>query len=257
MGSARRVLAACSTAVLLSGSMVVASPVPSAAANAIAHRPRVAVSTSEVGWASSNWSGYAITGSFTSVTGSWIVPSAAPTKGNTYSSDWVGIDGFKNSNLIQTGTESDYSNGAARYGVWWEILPAAATFITSMTIHPGDHMSASIKKGSGSTWTISITDNTTGQSFSTQKSYSGPGTSAEWILEAPTVGGHQALLAHYSSPDKFDPGTANGANPHLTASDGGVLIQRNRQVSTPSNPDSDTDGFNMAYGSTAPAPPSS
>ena len=35
------------------------------------------------------------------------------------------------------------------------------------------------------------------------------------------------------------------------------MIQRNRQVSTPSAPDGDTDGFNMAYGSKAPAAPGS
>ena len=66
-----------------------------------------------------------------------------------------------------------------------------------------------------------------------------------------------ATLAHYSSPDTFDPGTANGGNPGLTAADGGVMIQRNRQVSTPSVPDGDTDGFNMAYGRSAPPAPGS
>jgi len=118
-------------------------------------------------------------------------------------------------------------------------------------------MSASITKGSGSTWTISITDTTTGAGFSTQKTYTGPGTSAEWIEEAPSVGGRVATLATYSSADTFDPGTANGGNPHLAAADGGVMIQHSQQVSTPSAPDGDTDGFNMAYGSAAPAPPSS
>ncbi len=223
----------------------------------IAHRPRQAIGVHETGWASSNWSGYAITGTtYTSVTGEWDVPSVSATKSATYSSDWVGIDGFNNSSLIQTGTEADYYNGSAHYGAWWEILPAPATFV-SMTVQPGDHMQASIVKGSGGTWTITLTNVTRKQTFTTQKSYSGPGASAEWILEAPTVGGRQATLAHYSSPDTFDPGTANNGNPKLVANDGGVLIQKHKQVSTPSIPDSDTDGFNMSYGATAPSPPSS
>ncbi len=255
MGKARRVLAAISAAALLSSSLAPLNPAVAGAV--IAHRPRVAATTYQAGWASSNWSGYAITGSFSSVTGSWVVPSVLATKSATYSSDWVGIDGFNNSSLIQTGTESDYYSGSAHYGVWWEILPAAATFISSMTVHPGDVMAATITKGSSGSWTIKINDTTTGQGFSTTSTYTGPGTSAEWVLEAPTVGGRLATLAHYQSPDLFDPGTANGANPLLTASNGGVMIQKSRQVSTPSNPDSDTDGFNMAYGSTAPAPPSS
>jgi hypothetical protein len=35
------------------------------------------------------------------------------------------------------------------------------------------------------------------------------------------------------------------------------MVQKGAQVSTPSNPDTDTDGFNAAYGSSPPAPPSS
>lgn len=231
---------------------------PALAAGAIFHHPRIqAGSVRNAGWSSSNWSGYAKTGSYTSATANWVVPAAAKTKKPSYSSAWVGIDGFNNSSLIQTGTESDYYNGSAHYGAWWEILPAAETVISTITVHPGDHMSASVTKGSGNTWTITITDNTTGKSFSTQKSYSGPGTSVEWVEEAPTVGGHVATLANYSSPDTFDPGTANGGNPGLTAADGGVMVQQHKQVSTPSVPDGDTDGFNMSYGSVAPAPPSS
>src|SRR5437588_77399 len=95
-----------------------------------------------------------------------------------------------------------------------------------------------------------------GHSFSTTKLYAGPQTSAEWIQEAPTVNGTQAKVAHYST-FPFDPGTVNGANPHLSSSNRGVMVQSGHQVSTPSSQDSDTDGFRMAYGATAPSPPSS
>jgi hypothetical protein len=183
------------------------------------------------------------------------VTAVASSRKATYSSEWVGIDGYNNSSLIQTGTESDYHNGSAHYDAWWEILPAAETVIP-MTVKPGDVMTASITQGAGSSWTITITDTTTGKSFTTIKTYTGPQTSAEWIEEAPTVGGRVATLANYRL-STFDPGTVNGGNPLLTASDGGVMVQKGLQVSTPSNPDQDTDGFNAAYGATAPAPPSS
>jgi Peptidase A4 family len=233
-----------------------------AAAESVMHKPRIPVEaprgTTHSGWASSNWSGYALSGSgYTSVSGSWTVQAVTAGHGSSYSSQWIGIDGFNNSNLIQTGTESDFVNGAARYDAWWEILPAAETVIPSMTVHPGDHMTASVVKGSGSSWTITIKDDTTGASFSTVKTYTGPQTSAEWIEEAPTVGGHVATLANYGLTT-FDPGTINGsASPNLSATDSGIMVQRNRQVSTPSNPDRDADGFNMEYGSTVPAPPQS
>jgi hypothetical protein len=248
---------AATTAAVLSGSMFLTALAPAAAA--VVHHPRIAARpVANAGWASSNWSGYAKTGTYTSATAAWVVPTIARSTKPTYDSQWVGIDGFNNSNLIQTGTETDYYNGSAHYGAWWEILPAAETVITTITVHPGDHMTASITKGSGSSWTITIKDVTTGKSFTTVKTYSGPGTSAEWIEEAPSVGGRIATLAHYSSPDTFDPGTVNGGhNPALTAADGGVMVQKSHQVSTPSAPDGDTDGFNMSYGSVAPAPPGS
>ena len=255
MRIAVRASAAVTAALILGGSAL--GPATAGAA-AVYHHPKVsAAAVRNAGWASSNWSGYARTGAYTRVTGSWVVPSVASSRKATYSSQWVGIDGFTNGNLIQTGTEADYYNGAAHYAAWWEILPAAETVIPSITVRPGDHMTASITKGSGSSWTIRITDTTTGKSFSTVRTYRGPGTSAEWIEEAPSVGGRTASLARYSSPDRFDPGTTNGRNPGLTAADGGVMVQKGVQVSTPSRPDSDTDGFNMAYGATAPAPPGS
>jgi hypothetical protein len=231
-----------------------------ARSRAVFHHPRIPVPgppNRAAGWASSNWSGYAIPGSgFNSVTGHWTVTSAAPSRKATYSSEWVGIDGYNNSNLIQTGTEADYSSGSAHYSAWWEILPAAETRISSITVKPGDAMTASITKGSGSSWTITITDATTNQSFTTVQNYTGPQTSAEWIEEAPTVGGRVAPLANYGKAT-FDPGTANGKNPGLTASESGAMVQKGVQVSTPSNPDTDTDGFNAQYGSTVPAAPSS
>ncbi|HEX9343028.1 MAG TPA: G1 family glutamic endopeptidase [Actinomycetota bacterium] len=228
------------------------------AAPAIFHTPRIAslANTINASWASGNWSGYAKTGAYHSATARWTVPTAARTARPTYSSSWVGIDGFNNSNLIQTGTEQDYFNGSAHYAAWWEILPAAETVIPSITVHPGDVFTASVSQNSGTSWTIRITDTTTGATFSTTRTYTGPGTSVEWIQEAPTVGGAIARLAHYGQAT-FDPGTANGANPALAATDGGVMIQNNRQVSTPSNPDTDTDGFNAAYGATTPSPPGS
>jgi hypothetical protein len=241
----------------------VASGLPS-----VANRPRITQRPpghgggggASFGWASSNWSGYAVTGGpYTAATGSWTVPTVNATPGSTYSSSWVGIDGFNNNNLIQTGTEQDYYAGAAHYYAWWEILPAAETVITTMPVAAGDHLSASISKNVDGSWTISITDANDALTFTTVQTYRGPGASAEWIEEAPTVGGHIASLAHYGS-SVFDNGTVNGAFPALVTADGGVMIQPRGQVSTPSTPDTadpSPDGFNVAYGAVSPPAPSS
>lgn len=211
-------------------------------------------------WQSSNWSGYATTAHapYSSVTANWKVPAVSPTKGGSYSAAWAGIDGFNNNSLIQTGTEQDYYSGAAHYTAWW--TTSAQNFAEQVIAHPvaaGDVMSATIDQVSGTNWTMTLSDSTEQWSFTKNVTYSGPGASAEWIMEAPTVGGRIAPMANYASPLTFDPGTTNGVNPALVASDGGELVQGHpaRPVSVPSVPDSDTDGFNVSYGSAIPATP--
>ncbi|HWC83186.1 MAG TPA: G1 family glutamic endopeptidase [Pseudonocardiaceae bacterium] len=196
---------------------------------------------------SGNWSGYAETGSgYTSAEATWTVPSVSASSSDTYSSAWVGIDGDGNSNLIQTGTEADYTGGSAHYNAWWEILPAAETPIDSMTISPGDSMTASVAQDSGSTWTINIADNTTGQNFSTQQQYGGSGGSVEYIQEAPEINGNIAQIADFSTFD-FSNLKVNGNSPGLTSDDEILLVQNGTTYSTPSAPNSSGDGFSVSY----------
>jgi hypothetical protein len=145
--------------------------------------------------------------------------------------------------------------GHAFYQAWWEILPAPETPIPSMRVHPGDAMTVSITRGFPK-WTITVSDATTGKSFTTTEGYSGPMTSVEWIQEAPTVGRHVATLAPDSTAI-FDAGTVNGAGPGLTNSEAGAMFKGRHQISTPSARDSDADGFAVAHGSVAPPTPSS
>jgi hypothetical protein len=253
----------------------------------ITHAPRVAVAHGvHQTWAALNWSGYAETGHFTGVTSTWTVPSVSPSTLPTYSSAWIGVDGFSNNNLIQTGTEEDYYNGAPHYNAWWEILPAFETAISN-PVTPGDRMSASIYEtstqvstggrgfhhGSQTLWVITISDLTHPWTFKTTQGYSGPGTSAEWIMEAPEVGGKIATLAHYTvSPPAYTGDFDNAGvltsvvpagvtSPTYThaglnyANDSGVMLQNNVQVSTPGNPDSALTAFNAGYGAAMPSTP--
>jgi hypothetical protein len=213
-------------------------------------------------FASTNWSGYALQGTSTtyhSITGAWAVPTITPSSSATYSSHWIGIDGFSNSHLIQTGTEADSQNGTTTYDAWWEILPKPETVIPSMPVHPGDQFTASITKKSGSNWVIKITNITQNVSFSITKSYSGPGTSAEWIVERPEVGGTIAPLANYGTVTFNKRDTVNGGNPNLSYATDSIEMLANDNttvISTPSTVNAEGNGFRTAYGSTAPAPPS-
>jgi hypothetical protein len=159
-----------------------------------------------------NWAGLVETGSssYTSVSASWTVPTVQPSENLKVSATWIGIDGFNNQHLIQTGTEQDTSGGVTSYDAWWEILPAPETPITTITVSAGDVMSASITQDSPGThstpgtWTITITDETTGKGFTQAFAYGGsdgqPANSAEWIEEQTGVS-PQAPLADFGTAD--------------------------------------------------------
>jgi hypothetical protein len=143
---------------------------------------------------SENWSGYAVTGSsFTQVTGSWIVPAVnCSSAGNTYSAFWVGIDGYSSSSVEQTGTESDCSGESPVYYAWYEFYPHPSIVIQSLPVSPGDVVQAEVSY-SGGEFTISISDVTTGKSYSkSAKVADAKRTSAEWIAEAPCCTGRGA-----------------------------------------------------------------
>jgi len=111
---------------------------------------------------SANWAGYAqsaVKGTFTSVTDTWDVPTVTTERGSQYSSDWVGIDGFTDRQLVQAGTNADNVNGVAEYSAWTEILPAASVPLP-MTIAPGDSITTVVKEIAANTWLMQVTDNT-------------------------------------------------------------------------------------------------
>jgi peptidase A4-like protein len=162
-----------------------------------------------------NWSGYAVTGSeFTFAKGSWHVPQVDCTKTpNTYSAFWVGIDGYSDSTVEQTGTASDCVGTTPNYYAWYEFYPAGSVVI-SMPVKPGDVMGGSVTYSNGE-FTIGLHDHTTGAEFSVTKAVSGAKRqSAEWIAEAPccTSGGSILPLAdfvraNYGEDNNSDPGT--------------------------------------------------
>ena len=154
-----------------------------------------------------DWSGYSVASSLknpqptvTAVSGTWTVPSLTVTPGFSYSASWIGIGGQFDQTLIQTGTEHDITNGQENYSAWYEILPASPVYLT-MSVSPGDTITASIKlqDATTNTWSISIRDTTNGQSYQTNVQYDSSMQSAEWIVERPTVGNRIGLLSDFGS----------------------------------------------------------
>ncbi|HEX4176547.1 MAG TPA: G1 family glutamic endopeptidase, partial [Acidimicrobiales bacterium] len=219
-----------------------------------------ALTNGPLNW-SSNWSGAIESGPsnvFTGVGGNWVVPAVQASATNEASASWIGIDGVTSSSLIQTGTAQNSGPGwgGTQYDAWVELLPGAPGIIGNSSgpapVAPGDVMSASIVEGSPNIWTITIGDATQGWSFSQPFSYSTPGTTAEWIEEAPTVNGSVSALAHYGSTTFTNLGNA-GSNlasavfyPTYLLSPSGAI------VSYPADFNSSTDSFSVFYGSPQP-----
>ncbi len=138
---------------------------------------------------SSNWSGYddSTDGPFTSVIASWTQPPVRPAGATfTDAAFWVGLDGDNSDTVEQIGTEG-YSEGVVGYDAWFEMYPAAPVTI-GMAIHPGDLMTASVTQSGVATFTLALTDQTTGKSFQTVQMMSVVPqlASAEIIAEAPS-----------------------------------------------------------------------
>jgi hypothetical protein len=154
--------------------------------------------------ASLNWAGYADAapaGSVTYVAGTWVEPAVAcSAQGTQYAAFWVGIDGFNSNTVEQTGTLAQCSHGVAKYSAWWELYPLnSIQTIGSITVHPGDSISASVAYSTAG-FTMAIKDVTTGKSFSTAGTQSGTSrSSAECIAERPSVERSLTSLADFGT----------------------------------------------------------
>jgi len=170
-----------------------------------------------------NWSGYVAAtsisqpkaNSVTAVSGSWIVPTVTgPSTGSYYSSVWVGIDGWGNSTVEQLGTEEDLVNGSPVYRAWWEMYSSGKgqpeQVITSMNVMPGDSITASVQYitsgAHAGQFYLSIVDNSRANDafsiYASSSQYQSPLAQlscAEWIVEAPTVGGSIATVPNFGS----------------------------------------------------------
>jgi hypothetical protein len=160
---------------------------------------------------SSNWSGYAATGGgFSAVSGSWTVPSVTcPAGTTTYSSQWIGIDGYASDTVEQDGTGARCLAGTPNYNTWYEMYGDEAVAdgyevplsSSSYPVSAGDAMTASVSL-SGSMWTLAIADTTRGWNYSIEVASPQPAparSSAEWIVERPEVGPSLSALSDFAS----------------------------------------------------------
>lgn len=164
------------------------------------------------------WSGYALVNTanpYAEVYGEWNVPtlSVAPigTTSNQYASQWVGIDGYGTNDVIQDGTEHQsicFYNcilHAAFYYAWYEFWPDTEKRISGIDIEPADHIFANayvtIDKNGAIKGNFIVCNQSRNQ-CAIEAEYAPTGvvatrTTAEWIVERPTINMQTPLLADY------------------------------------------------------------
>jgi peptidase A4-like protein len=159
--------------------------------------PRETVDAKVSSAVSSNWAGYvahpASSSSgerFQTVSGSWTEPSVTCKAGRaTSSAIWIGLGGYRTGSkaLEQVGTAAECSRtGRASYASWFELVPAAPVALR-LSVHAGDQIGASVTV-IGHDATLRLRDVTNGTYTSTTRRLSESDTSsAEWIVEAPSL----------------------------------------------------------------------
>ena len=156
----------------------------------------------------SHWSGYIVASDIqnrspvvSSVGASWTVPEIKPSENNTFSGVWIGIGGYGEGTLIQTGTEQEYVNDQVAYYAWYELLPDYLVHISNIHVRAGDTVTASISliNENTNTWSIEIADVTRGERFKKIVVYNSSRLSAEWVVERPKVNGNISTLADFGN----------------------------------------------------------
>jgi Peptidase A4 family len=213
--------------------------------------------------ASSNWAGYEDIGGgaqFTEVSANWTVPAAqAGTYGD--SSTWVGIDGTTSPDLVQAGTDQSWSPSGAVYYAWYELLPGASVELG--LVSPGDEISAMVSKIQGGLWEISVDDITQHTVWDQSFSYTAPATSAEWIVEAPTLSSSNSIesLADFGSVQFSNlavagPGTGSASASPVYMVKSSKPNNSSQIIAYPTAYSAGTDSFAVIYGPTG-SPPTS
>jgi hypothetical protein len=166
-----------------------------------------------------NWSGYVAAAPvessfkhpyFTSVTGTWTVPTAdcAHAKGDASSTVWVGLGGYATRDQEEVGTDSNCAASGKRiYYAWFELVPYLSyqTFpnITDK-VSPGDTITGLVKILSPTLVELRLQNRTRGWTFMREITFSSQDTStADWVVEAPAdcvkYFCHEANLANFGS----------------------------------------------------------
>ncbi|MFI1184470.1 G1 family glutamic endopeptidase [Streptomyces sp. NPDC020799] len=190
-----------------------------------------------------NWSGYVAGGRpFTTASVTWTVPDIACSSEGDSVAEWVGLDGWSDDTVEQIGIQESCESGTPTFDNWYEFYPEPPVYFHDR-VQPGDIVHATAHHVSGTTYELTLTDET--QKWTRTKkadNWTAANSSAEVIVES-----NHRLFPRFRQIDftkaRFDgaaPGTVGAIN--LWASSRG---RQQNEVSEPYGPD--LDSFSVAY----------
>ena len=157
-----------------------------------------------------SWAGYVVVGSsYTSAAGTFNVPELTQKVPSQDVLDvWVGVGGFNDGpapNLLQAGImvstlpcqgpaiASTQAPPGSVFACPWTFDIQKGQMVTGpipdISVSPGDSITVTLRQDAGQTWTVTLSNNTTGQTWQNTMIYSGYGGSAEWVVEDPGMPG--------------------------------------------------------------------
>ena len=162
-------------------------------------------------------------GQYESAFANWTVPKVScDFLEMAGASEWVGIDGFGESTVEQSGTQSDCVAGQGTYAAWWELFGTSVDGGIQVDlpgddhIHPGDRVSVLVVAGHGSgdpalffpgegTYLFTFENLTEHWGYQVIQPAQGalkpspPNLTAEWIVEQPSCFWVCQALANYGT----------------------------------------------------------
>ncbi|RPD55201.1 aspergillopepsin [Lentinus tigrinus ALCF2SS1-7] len=191
---------------------------------------------------SPNWGGAVLvanTATYTSVTGTFVVPTPSEPSGESGShsaSAWVGIDGDTcQTAILQTGLDFTVSGSSVTYDAWYEWYPDYAHDFSDISFSAGDTVTVSVTATSLSDGTATITNESTGQTVS--HTFSGQPSlceyNAEWIVEDFESGGSLVPFANFGTVTFTDASAKTTSGSTVGPSGSTIInIEQNNKVLT-------------------------
>jgi hypothetical protein len=139
----------------------------------------------------SNWGGYIAPGSageYTIASADWAVAKVKCRADKDFYAPWVGIDGYGDQTVEQTGVQTACTSGSPVSQAWYEMYPAPPVYINE-PVSTGDDFSASVSYSTVTKkFTITITDVSKSWTDTVMKKLkSAQRMSAEAVIESPNA----------------------------------------------------------------------